>query len=129
MSVLTDEDIEKFDSTQTAVKKPNPKVLTDADIATFDKNTVMTANRANPAMQGGANAPALVQARQGLQQATKQSNAVDTPVAIGRAAYNLTWPASAIAKKLLDKEKLPFQNPLRVAVKPLQMSLWWLILY
>ena len=78
MAVLTDPDIDKFDSMQSPVKKPSPKVLTDSDIDMFDKQSAMTDNRANPAMQGGANSPALVKARQDVQAAQSRTNPVLT---------------------------------------------------
>lgn len=100
-------------STQQVSKTRNSFKLVPVDDATSQQthDTAMASNRVNPAMQGGANAPALVKARQGVQQATKQSQEIDTPVALAKGSYNATWPVSAIAKTVIGQGKTPIAEP------------------
>lgn len=68
----------------------------------------MERNKADPSMQGGANAPALESARSSVGQLTKQNQNLDTQVGINQAAYNYSWPVSLMMKKGLgDKGPNP----------------------
>lgn len=94
-------------------KKYNIAPPDDGTFSSFSKsrrdnlNKIFESNKANPDMQGGANAPALVKARQDVSKKTSQNENEDVPVAIGNAAYNATWPVSAIAKKAIGQGDTP----------------------
>lgn len=62
--------------------------------ATVPKRQFKTIAEAQAAMQ---------QAKQGLQTAERNVNNLDPLVSLGRSAYNLSWPVSAIANNVINK--------------------------
>lgn len=69
----------------------------------------MDLNKSNPQMQGGANAPALVKARQGVEQATEKTNRLD-PLIVGATAANQYFgdiPRMAMGNKFPQATSTP----------------------
>lgn len=103
---------EKYQSNSETEEGPWTKYKSEDDesINSFPKmkredlNKIFSANKKNKDMQGGANAPALVKARQDVAKKTSNSQNADIPIATQKAFYNATWPFSAIAQRALGNK-------------------------
>lgn len=92
LSELTAQQGDNWDSLEN---KPKASLK----LSDITNQNAITADRANPSMQGGANAPALVKARADVSKLTKQNENIDAQEGAVKGAYNMTWPVSALMNK------------------------------
>jgi hypothetical protein len=75
--------------------KPKPSIK----LSDIVKQSALTADKNNPAMQGGANAPALVRARGAVSRLTGKNEALDVLPSVSKGLQNAAWPVSALYPK------------------------------